>query len=102
MVEHDIEPRSRLLAKLVRQLIHDEAFETLGDLTDALKFRCARLLIRWTPEDITDAYRLVGSNTSLLKTGAATSGGVEPVPEGEIISRQTAADILAKLMTGQR
>jgi hypothetical protein len=48
-------------------LVASERFDSLADLTDALKYRCAQLRIRWTPHDITDAYRRIGSNTPLVR-----------------------------------
>jgi hypothetical protein len=65
MPEHDSPTPSRLLARLVRVLLAREGFETLPDLTEALKLECARLHIRWTPDDISAAYRLIASNTAL-------------------------------------
>ena len=64
----DDEPasRTRLLAKLVRQLLADERFETLGDLVDALKFRCAQLRIDWSNDAISQALALVQSNCRVL------------------------------------
>jgi hypothetical protein len=57
--------KGRLLARLVRVLLDREKYETLPDLTEALKVECARLKIRWTPDDITAAYRLIESNRPL-------------------------------------
>jgi hypothetical protein len=68
MVEHNPDTKSRLLARLVRELLAAERFETLACLTDALKCRCARLKIRWTNDDISEAYRLIESNRPLLET----------------------------------
>jgi hypothetical protein len=65
MGEHEITTQSRLLARLLRELLATEKFESLADLTEALKCRCAKLRIRWTPDDISHAYRLIESNTSL-------------------------------------
>jgi hypothetical protein len=62
---HDFEARSRLLARIVRTLLAEQAFESLPDFTEELKCRCARLRITWTPDDITQAYRVVESNTPL-------------------------------------
>jgi hypothetical protein len=59
------EQRSRLLAKLVRELIAVQNFGSLADLVDALKGRCARLHVGWTNDDINDALRLVASNVPL-------------------------------------
>jgi hypothetical protein len=63
-LNHD-EHHVRLLARLVRSLLASEHFDSLADLTDALKFRCARLHIPWTNEDLNGAYRLIASNTPL-------------------------------------
>ena len=59
---------ARLFAKLLRELLATERFASLADVTDALKTRAARLHIRATADDISDAYRLVGSNLALVST----------------------------------
>jgi hypothetical protein len=59
--------KSRLLAGLVRDVLRGQPFDTLADLTDALKYRCARLRIPWTPDAISEAYRLVASNRRLVR-----------------------------------
>jgi hypothetical protein len=65
MVKQEITTQSRLLARLVRDLLATEKFDTIASLTDALKCRCAKLRIRWTNDDITAAYRLIESNRPL-------------------------------------
>lgn len=57
---------ARCIARVLRDLLRTKSFETLADLTDALKTRCAQLHLGWTNEAITEAYRLVGSNTPLV------------------------------------
>jgi len=47
-------------------LLASEDFDTLADLTDALKHRCAQLRIGWTNTDINDAYRRVEASRPLL------------------------------------
>ena len=97
MVDH--ETPSRLLAKLVRGLLARESFETLADLTEALKSECARLKIRWTPDAISDAYRVIGSNTPLPGAPAIRrpTRHVERVDDVRPLSRDDAADILARV-----
>lgn len=56
---HDHETDGRRLAVVLRDVLRAEQFETLADLTDALKSRCARLKVPWTNEAISDAYRMV-------------------------------------------
>lgn len=53
------EEPERILVKLLRELWHVERFATLADAADALKFRCARLRIRWTNDAISSALRMV-------------------------------------------
>src|SRR5262245_28201941 len=60
------ERRARLVAKVLRELVAGETFETLADVTDALKFKLARLRIGWTNDDISDALTWVGSNVELV------------------------------------
>jgi head-tail adaptor len=63
------EDRSRLLAKLIREILSTpeaREFEEVGDVVEALKYRCARLHIGWTNDDINNAIRLVASNRALV------------------------------------
>ena len=90
------EPKSRLLAKLVRELLQGETFDSLADLTDVLKFRCARLKIRWTPDDISEAFRLIETNTPLVRPRVVRRVEERP-PEPPIIGRQFAAAFMADL-----
>jgi hypothetical protein len=62
--------RSRLLGRIIRQLLDGEDFDTLADLTDALKFRCARLHIRITPDEINNAYQALTHAGVALVTDA--------------------------------
>jgi hypothetical protein len=89
------ETQSRLLAKLIRSLLVDEEFATLTCLLDALKFKCARLKIAWTNDGISEALRLVESNTSLTTTRhyeRHVTRSEDPGP-----SREEAAAILRRL-----
>jgi hypothetical protein len=91
------EPKSRLLARLVRETLHEESFDTVADLTDALKFRCARLHIRWTPDDITEALRVVESNTPLVRPPVEPRRHEERSPDPVVIDRPFATAFLAEL-----
>jgi hypothetical protein len=57
----------RLLARIVRTLLASEHFDSLADLTEALKCRLAQLGIAWTNDDISTAFRVVASNTPLTR-----------------------------------
>jgi hypothetical protein len=96
------EPRGRLLARLVRTLLARETFETLTDLTEALKCECARLKIRWTNDDISAAYRLIESNRPLpgAPPRRVNPQHVERVDDDvRPLSRHEAADLYARLVT---
>jgi hypothetical protein len=94
---HDVETQGRLLAKIVRELLKRDTCESLPDLTEALKCRCARLRIRWTNDGINDAYRLISSNTALPGDRPRVPVLVERPPEPETFSRVDAALVLATL-----
>jgi hypothetical protein len=94
---------SRLIAKVLREVLAAESFASLADLIDALTTRLAQYRLRWTPEDLTAALELVGSNRRLL-TGAPLS----PPPRerldasrAPVITRQQAPAVLARLLRGQ-
>jgi hypothetical protein len=96
------EQRSRLLAKLVRDLISAQNFGSLADLVEALKVRCARLHVGWTNDDINDALRLVASNVPLpgARVRAAAQRRMlkqERAIEQRAITRAEAAAILFAL-----
>jgi hypothetical protein len=55
----------RLVTKLLRELVAAEQFDSIPDVREALKERCARLHIRYDGELIDRAVTLVGSNTQL-------------------------------------
>lgn len=96
MVPQETGEKTRLLAKLVRDLLRSESFESLADLTDAFKSRCARLKIRWTNDEISAAYRLVETNTPL--PGIRLPRCLEERPaEGAIIDRSAAARFMRDL-----
>jgi hypothetical protein len=93
--ENALESHGRLLARLVRGLLAREPFETLADVTEALKVECARLRIRYSPDDIGDAFRLIASNHPIV-TPAPPLERLER-PEPPAVGRREAAAILAGL-----
>ncbi len=101
MVPHDHETKSRLLAKLVRELLASTAFETLADLTDALKARCSSLHITCTPADISEAYRVIASNRELADAPKGVKRdpvSVPVVPEPAAIPAVAAKRIYRELL----
>ena len=90
----------RLLAKLLRELLTTSdarACDSVGDVVDALKWRCARLHIRWTHDDVNEAMRLVSSNLTpsyARRPSPRETGRTTTVPA---ISRSDATAILDRL-----
>lgn len=66
MLSEKYERHARLLAKVIRDVLRVERFETIADLTDAVKARCARLHIPWTADELNEAFGMIDSNTPLL------------------------------------
>jgi hypothetical protein len=96
---HDHAAPSRLLARLIRSLLARESFETLADLTAALKDDCARLRIRWTPDDLSAAYRLIDAARALPggRPMRPNPRHVERVDAVVPLSRAEAADLCRRL-----
>ena len=88
------ESNSRQLAKLLRELLDQAPHATLADVVDDLKTRAARLRIPCSPDDISGAFWLVGSNTKLLAAEAPKPAPPAPETQGPIVSRELAADVL--------
>jgi hypothetical protein len=94
--ENAPESQGRLLARLVRVLLARETFDTLASLTDALKRDCARLRIRASNDDITDAIRLIASNRAIVgPLDLDPRPGPEDVPP---VTRAEAAAIVHRLL----
>ncbi len=65
MIEQNPQSKTRLLAKVLRDVLSRSTFATLADLTDVLKWRCAALRLQFSNDDIAAAFQLVGSNHPL-------------------------------------
>jgi len=90
------EAACRRLAKIVRDVLSRETFDTMADLTDAVKFRCAVLRIPWSNDAINDAYRLVESNRPLVRPSPQLRRRLEELP-APMLSHDEACAILARL-----
>src|SRR4029077_18036520 len=58
--------RLRLLARVLRDVLRAEKFETTADLVDAFKTRLPRLHVPYAGDDVAAAIRLVESNTPTI------------------------------------
>lgn len=90
--------RARLLARVLRSLIAHDTFDTYADLADALKYRLARLRIRYTADDITAAIALVESNTAVVRPLPLPRALVERPPEPSPDLPKAAATALCKTL----
>lgn len=59
-------PPERRIARVLRTLLAREAFDSIGNLKEALKRRCAALHLEYDAEVINDALDLVESNRQLV------------------------------------
>lgn len=88
---------SKPLAKLLRELVRTQRFESYDSLKAALRGRCRQLRIPVTHADVDDAISLVESNTWLVRPPAAKPKLAPPVAESPtLVGRREAA----KLLTG--
>jgi hypothetical protein len=65
--------RERLIAKVLRDVLVVESYDTYADLMDALKYRLAQLRIPWTPEELSEVRRMVESNRPLVGKARRTA-----------------------------
>jgi hypothetical protein len=94
--------QTRLIARLVRCLLAEQRFDTLADLTDALKSRCARLRVPVSNDDISTAYHWLATSGALVRGGAERRHydprpGREDDSTDEQLSREEAGQLLRAL-----
>jgi|SRR5262245_3400571 len=56
----------RLIAKVLRTVLHRETFHSFADLKPALRLELRRLRIRYQPADIDDAISLVCTSVRMV------------------------------------
>src|SRR4051794_41048901 len=93
--------RSRLIAKVLRDVLAHATFETVADLKDVLWRRLHQLHIDVTPLEVDDALTLVGSNAVMTDADRAPNTP-PPTPdrllnEPPLITREHAAWILDRI-----
>jgi hypothetical protein len=97
---HDVDTPTRLVVRVLQDLVRQERFATYAVVAEALKWRCARLKIWYHAGLISDAIDRVelGGKTPIVPSRfPRRRSHVESEPEAVIIDRQTTAEILAKL-----
>lgn len=91
---------TRLVVRVLQDLVRQEHFATYADLADALKARCARLKIPYHAgliSDVIDRVELGGKAPIVPSRFPRRERHAEPAPAPVIINRQAAAEILAAL-----
>lgn len=98
---HDAPNQTRLFAKIIRDLLSSETFDSLSDLTAAVKDRCAKLRIPYQDGAVNGAMTLIASNTQLTlpppQLQRVSKHPTEAVSEAPVITQAQAAAILQRL-----
>lgn len=89
--------RTRLIAKVVREVATGRRYQDYADLKDALRRRLARLRIPHTPAEFDDAISLVGHSVVLWTPTAPGQRWPQPPADSQPISRQEAATLNRQL-----
>jgi hypothetical protein len=76
--------QERLLATLLRDVLRQEAFESMPDVREALKCRCAHEGVPYDGDVVERALALVGSNTPLVTIAPSSGPRVERRPPDDI------------------
>jgi hypothetical protein len=85
----------RMVAKILRELLQQQRFTDLADLTEALKCRCAQLKIRGYSRLVPRACDLVASNRPLVSPAPRPRDVVRA--ESRPLSRREASALWATL-----
>lgn len=94
---HDGNPRLRLIAKVVRQLVTAERFTTFADLKYALRLRLGVLRIPYQQHEFDDACSLVASNQRIVHLPAPPVCHVEHSADARPLTRAEASAFMAQL-----
>lgn len=94
-MRHDSENQTRILTKVIREVLARQMFTSMADLTDAVKTRCAKLRLKVTDDALNQAFTLIASNTSLTVRMSKPVPPLAPTPRP--VSRAEAAKILQEL-----
>lgn len=97
--------KARLVAKVLRALLQQQSFESLGDLREALKVRCAQLKIRGVGprgyvELVDRAIAMVETNTRVVASAVVSGMAVAVTADGQPFSRADAEDRLEFVRRG--
>ncbi len=85
---HDSPNQTRIVAKIIRELLSERRWESLAELTPELSDRCRRLNLHIDADIVNAAYTLISSNTPLVQElkaghGAPVEQQVEAIPRSE-------------------
>lgn len=89
------ESRTRLIAKIVREVAASERFDDFASLKAALRMRLIALGVRYEPAEFDDALSIVQHSTRLVGSAQATRAQVQVAPPE--ISRAEAADLIQQM-----
>lgn len=90
------ESRTRLIAKIVREVAASERFDDFASLKAALRMRLVALGVRYEPAEFDDAISTVQHSTRLVGPAQSARARVQAAPPPEI-SRTDAADLVRQM-----
>jgi len=94
---HDHDSQPRIIARVVRDLLRAQLFDSIADLKVALKAQLRALNIPYLPAELDQALTLVASNTPLAASPWPRTPPDRLLSEPPVLSREDATQILAKL-----
>jgi hypothetical protein len=94
---HDHDDHTRHIARVVRDLLRAQLFDSIADLKVALKAQLRALNIPYLPAELDQALTLVASNTPLASSPWPRTPPDRLLSEPPVLSREDATQILAKL-----
>jgi hypothetical protein len=96
------EAQIRMLAKFVREVLATGPFESLADLSAAVKDLCAHRKIRTTPDQLTEAYHRIAADGTRLVPAPPSAYRRRLVEHGGKVHEVTKAEAAAIVIALER
>lgn len=80
----DHETQTRVILRVIWELLKEQRFANVGDFADVLKFRLAKLKVKWNAEHLTRAFARISSHTSIVPKSKPTVVEREQSPQPTI------------------
>src|SRR5262245_46607877 len=91
------EPETLRLLVVIRAALRAHPWQSLADLSDEVKTQCSRHRLPWSPERLSEAFRIVGTGTLVREPLPPPEPPPRTVRDGRPYGKGEAAILLAQI-----